>query len=241
MNRATKKNMLAAVLVLVLLFAINAPVTVEAASKKDYKSVKLKQNTWASNSNKYDNNLGYDKYYKITVPKAGSLAFTLSGSARVTVYTSISKKSEGSYIDLNDSKTVAVDKGTYYLFVRRGKCKYKFNAAPSQKNYCMQRAQKLKANKIAKAFMTPKYGFSRWYKIYNPKNKKITITLNKAHDFVIMDSEGYYISTIEKGSKTKFCTRRDQPKGTYYIRILSDRNTPDDGYAFGEYVTLKWK
>lgn len=245
-----QKSVVALVFALSVLATIAMPMTAHAANSNSYRIITktLGKNTWATEST--NDNRREHTLYKIRVEKSGRLSFKLSGSnSYVYIYSSLpyvengySIRSNDSYESMSKSSSFAVDKGTYYLEVCRGKCKYTFTAAPSQKNYCMQRAQKLKANKTAKIYFTPKLKFSRWYKISNPRKKQITITLNDEwQEFAIYNAKRQKLSTVEKGSRKKFCTSEAQPKGTYYIRILSDRKDYDyDYYMFGKYITLKW-
>lgn len=232
-----------------LLATVMVPMSVNAADSNGYGIVikPLANDTWATVSVDYDK----QEYtiYSIHVEKAGILSFKLLGSSpAIKVYSALPYMhaggmfTDGSYKYMTKSRSVSVEEGTYYLKVNQGKCKYSFSAASSQENYCMQHAQKLKANKTAKIYFTPKMKYSRWYKISNPRKKKITITLNdKTQRFAIYNAKRKKVSTVKKGSSIKYCTSKAQPKGTYYIRIVSDRNNKeDDDYMFGKYITLKW-
>ena len=251
-NRFTKRTVSTA-LILTMLVMLLLPMSVPAAAK-NYRFKALSAGKWATESYKYDGDTGiHYTYYKITVSKPGRLNFSLSSDGWVYIYNNASdianntvKKGSRSYIYYNsDCKMVAVEKGTYYLNVSDGKCKYSFSAAATPTNYCVAKAKALKANTVAYNVFTPKTNFTRWYKITNPSKKKITYwsnTSDHAYEIQIFNTKLQRLETVKNGSDTKYCTKAAQAKGTYYIRVqCQDRFAGANDYAFGDVATLKWK
>lgn len=215
------------------------PLPASAATRQ---IISLKAGQWATESEElYDSSIGWytERSYKIKVPKAGKLTFSFSKSDYKYAELSTSLTSDENSIGINNNTSVVVEKGTYYLDVRSGNCKYSFTAAPLQKNFCRAKAAKLSAKKTAKVYFTPTRSFSHWYKIKLPKKRKIKISFSEEHDFIIYNAKGKVCETVRNGSDVKYCTQKSQPKGTYYIRVLSDGENRNS-YAFGEYVTFKW-
>ncbi|MDO5133121.1 MAG: hypothetical protein Q4D81_09080 [Eubacteriales bacterium] len=253
MKKTMKNRILSLSIIVVLLTAMLIPMTAFGATKYEIKT--LSPGKWATKSFHYDekSEAYIDTYYKITVSKPGQLAFTLSGDTYITIYNSKSdllttskKYSRKSISPGSVSKLVAVEKGTYYLDVWSGsKCKYSFTAAATPTNYCIAKAKALKANTEARNMFTPKTNFDRWYKITNPKKKKIVIMTNisyYAHDVQIYNANLQIVPKVKNGADTKYCTKTSQKKGTYYIRVrCQSRYEEEVDYAFGDVVTLKWK
>ena len=135
--------------------------------------------------------------------------------------------------------TCAVEKGTYYLVVYNGKIKYSFSPVKAQKNTSRKKAQKLKAGKVSKFCVTWKKHPSRWYKLSNPKKKKIKVILNRDMPVTIYNAKKKRLNTMVNSKGNKYTTTEVQPKGTYYIRVRSGWKGSSDG--IGKYVTIKWK
>lgn len=240
-------------MVLAVLMAVTLLVPVQAKAAVNYQFKTLKAGTVAQKSYKYNGDTGiHYTYYTITVSKPGQLLFTLSDTGYIYLYNNkkdlINSTHNYSYKTISyrsDSKSVAVEKGTYYMEVSDGTAKYKFTAAPAVTNYCVAKATAVKAGKTTKVMLTPKTNFSRWYKITLPSKKKITYTANTAthaQDIEIYTAGMRRLETIKNGSDVKYCTKLKQPKGTYYIRIRSQRRYQGDrDYAFGDIVTFSWK
>lgn len=250
-NKHTKRSV-SAVLIFTLLVMLLLPMSVPAASK-NYRITTLGRGKWASKSYKYNADTGiHYTYYKISVTKPGRLNFVLSNDTYISIYNSWSdlKNStrNGSCIGLNyksDCKMIAVEKGTYYMYVMDGKCKYTFTAAATPTNYCVAKAKALKINTTDYSVFTPRTNFTRWYKITTAKKKKIYFwsnTYNHAYSTQIFDSKLRRIQTVKNGSDTAYCTKAALPKGTYYIRVQCQNRYADEyDYAFGEVATIRWK
>ena len=138
---------------------------------------------------------------------------------------------------------VAVDKGIYYLYVEEGKCKYTFTAASTPANYCIAKAKALQANKKVYNVLTPKTNFTRWFKITNPKKKKIVFWSNDPENILILNSKYQSMPTIAYGSETRYCTKKVLPKGTYYLAVKGWTYTDYDwkNNTFGGVTSLQWK
>ena len=245
-----KRFGLIAVCVLLVTMLV-APATVSAASTPKFSP--LKAGKWATESYRgYD--VGY-QYYTISVSKAGALKFTLSGECLGTLYNNksdlLNGTRKGSRRSISSStygtKAVSVEKGTYYLAVSQGKAKYSFVAAPKAANYSPVKASKLKKNTAAPIVFSPKSNYDKWFKISNTSKKKIAYQVDNMNygfssSVEIYNSSLKCLETVKNGSDVKWCTKAKQPKGTYYIRVRS-RNIGGGSYdyAFGDYLTLKWK
>ena len=242
MGKSISKHLILILTITSLISAMLIPLSVSAASGTRIRYLKAGQ--WADQSEISESisGNGNTTYYKIKVSKAGRLIFTfLNGSASFLITPSTDDCS--AYI--SNGSSVVVDKGTYYLRLSSGKCKYIFKAATTQTNYCADKAKKLKAKKTAKMFFTSKNNFSRWYKITLSKKQKIRIEFNHSRDVVLYNAKGKAIDihssepSYSLGYGRKYATSKKQPKGTYYIRVLSESPTYG-GYYFGDYVTCKW-
>lgn len=250
-NKNTKRSV-SAVLVLVMLLMLLLPMSVPAATV-NYRIKSLKAGKWANASYKYNYDTGIRyTYYKVSVAKPGRLSFSFSGDGSVYLYDTVSDMTKntkkGSWIGVrynSDSKMVAVEKGTYYLYVWTGKCRYTFTADPIPTNYCSAKAKKLKANATAYNVFTPRTNFTRWYKITTSSKKKISYwsnTSDNAYSIQIFNTKLRRLETEKNGSDLSYCTKAAQPKGTYYIRIqCQSRYSNEYDYAFGMVSTLKWK
>ena len=253
-SRFTKRAVSAA-LTATMVIMLLLPMAVPAATR-DYQFKTLKAGTWATESYKYNEKTGIDyTYYKITVSKPGRLNFTLSGSyASIDLYTVASdivtgnSKGSSKYLSTtSESKLVAVEKGTYYMYVNYGKCKYTFTSSAAATNYCPAKARALKANTTVYNVFTPRTNFARWFRISNPKKKKIIVRSNRseyAYNMSIYNSKLQSLRTIEYGSDLKYCTKTAVPKGTYYIRVecqYPSRYDDHYDYAFGDVATVRWQ
>lgn len=251
MQNKLKKRGLSALLIVAMLVML-LPVSVYAG-KKDYRLKVLKAGKWAAKSYNYNyDTVIHYTYYKISVSKPGRLNFTLSSEGSLSLYTSLSdivnstSKASRTYLNpYSESRMIAVEKGTYYLYVSDGKVKYTFSAEATPTNYCVAKAKALKANVAAYSVFTPKTNFSRWYKITNPKKKKIvywTSTVDSAYSVAVYNTKMRRLATVKNGSDLKYCTKAAQPKGTYYIYVREQYRSPgESNYAFGDVVSLKWK
>lgn len=245
MKTRVAKRSIAGVLITAMLVMMLLPMSVMA----DVTTTKvLKPGKWATKSEWYDSSWeNHIRYYKISVKKAGRLNFTLAKDTSIYLYSSSpSKTSEGGSRDLSSSssgKMVAVDKGTYYLYVNEGKCKYTFTASATPTNYCISKAKALKANKKVYNVFTPKTNFTRWFKITNPKKKKIVYWSNEPEDVIVLNSKFQPIPTIAYGFDTKYCTKKALPKGTYYLAVkgwtYEDYSWTDN--KLGYVTSLRWK
>ena len=252
MRYGYKKNLSIVTAMVLLIMVLVVPMTAYAEDDVawDYEVEPLKENTWAPPSDNYTNDTR--TIFSTKVGSSGKMTFKLSGyDASAKLYTALSDakgttydKGVSTYISKDSYGTLscAVEKGTYYLVVHSGKCKYSFSAVKAQKkNFSREKAQKLKAGKLDKIIFTWKQNYSRWYKISNPKKKKIKVFLNRETGIEIYNARMIKLSTIESGLGTKCTTTDKQPKGTYYIRVMADRDRAIHGNDIGKYVTIKWK
>lgn len=256
------KKLISMLLAALMLVTVAMPATASAATA-GYAIKGLGAGTWAAESYKFNaqTQIHYT-YYKITVDKAGELAFSCKGddSGSITLYTAksdlVSSTKKGSRMSMSASaknKNIAVEKGTYYMNVYGGSWKYTFKAAVNKDNFRMGKAVALKASTTVRIAQSPKMNYSRWYKVTLDSKRKLNYTTNYGSAYVsaytsnaslieIYNASGKRIETVKNGSDVKYCSKAKLPKGTYYIRVS---NTPkyanDTSYAFGNVVTLKWK
>jgi len=250
-KKSFTKRLLTMTLAVLMAAALILPVHAQAAVNYQFKT--LKAGVTAQKSYKYNSETGiHYTYYTIKVDKPGQLAFTLSDTGYVYIYNSktdlVNSTYKNSYKSISyrsDSKSVAVEAGTYYLNVSDGTARYKFYAAPSAPNYCVAKAAALAAGKSAKIMVTPRTNYARWYKISLTTKKKIAVQANTstaATSIEIYNSKMKKLETIKNGSDVKYITKEKQAKGTYYIRVKSQtRYAGDRDYAFGNVVTFFWK
>ena len=250
--KSVKKRLLSLALLAALVVSMLAPLSVSAASQ-NYRFQTLGAGTWANKSYKYDGTTGiHYTYYTIKVAKPGQLSFAFSSDGYIRLYTSASALAKGvsggsrTYLKADsESKSVAVEAGTYYMEVSEGKAKYSFIAAPSAPNYCVAKATALAANTAAKIMLTPKTNYCRWFKITNPSKKKIIFWTNLAdyaYNTELFNANMARLSTVKYGSDTRYITKAAFPKGTYYLCVKrKPRYAGDLDYAFGDIVTIKWK
>lgn len=259
MEKKDIKKAAAAFLAAVMILLTLTPSAVFAGTTgKNYTIVTLKPGKWASNSYRTSKKgKKYYQYYKISVAKAGQLTFSLSGSGIASLYKSKSDMVNNGNNDSSriishrdQNKSVAVEKGTYYLEIwnveagKNGKGKYSFKAAGKAGNYSIATAKGLKANKAVSIMFTPKTNYDRWFKISVGKKKKIAFLTNHSdygRTLELYDSEFESIEMTGSGADLKTATKKAQPKGTYYVRIRSKDLEPyHDDYLFGDALTLKW-
>lgn len=247
------KKHAAIVLALLMVLTAGRPIPVFAETNCRFQT--LSPGKWAKNSHRYDLvNVDY-VYYVVTLKEAGALNFTLKnayGDGYVKIYKSkkeiIDNKLGGTCHNISTfhkNKMVALEKGTYYLDVETDQCKYTFTAAGKPDNYCPAKAKRLKANTKVKIIYNPRMVFDRWYKITNPKRKKIRVYTNNSgrawHATVYTSKLKPLIYTHDYAGDDFYYveTKDPQPKGTYYIRVRSIEK-----YTFGAYGTVdivKWK
>ena len=253
MKYGYKKNLSVLIVMVLLVMVFSVPIVARAEDNTEwnYEVEPLKQNTWAPPSDNYEKDTR--TIFNVNVGSQGKITFKLkdSGSSAI-LYTVLSDakgttygKGPSAYISQGAYATTscAVAKGNYYLRVISGKCKYSFSAVKTQTNYSRQKAQKLKAGKLSKICFTWRRNYSRWYKISNPKKKKIKFFFNGDTDFEVYDVRGRRLDVRMNGSMSKYITTDKQPKGTYFIRVMSDRSNSGNhsGNEIGKYVTVKWK
>ncbi|MDO5455624.1 MAG: hypothetical protein Q4F25_01765 [Eubacteriales bacterium] len=255
MKYGFKKRLSVLSVVLILIMVLGAPMAAYAERAIDwsYEVKPIKQNTWAPESNHFEDDS--TTIFSTKVGSPGVMTFKLSNEyAHAMLYTVLSDakrttfdkgrcteicKSKDGLLTSQGTLTCAVEKGTYYLVVYGGKVKYSFSAMKAQKNTTRAKAQKLKAGKLGKINFTWKKHPSRWYKVSNPKKKKIKVFLNRDMNISIYNSKKKRLSTTRNSEGTKYTTTEVQPKGTYYIRVRSGWKGSSDG--IGKYVTIKWK
>lgn len=185
-------------------------------------------------------------YYKVKVNKAGTITFDIEGtySSYVTLCNSKKKaiSTKKSITAVDDNKIVfGVKKGTYYIKVNTNndtiRVKSTCKAVAQKNNATKKKATTLKFKKKAATIVlaTEKKGSSDWYKFYNPKKKKVTVTYNSS---LTGDLEISFYSAKGKkfGSKRIYegvdrtsgiipysgirgSNTMTLPKGTYYIKI----------------------
>lgn len=145
------------------------------------------------------------------------------------------------------SKTVAVAKGTYYIFflcdldrAPSGQVKVTTAAITARSNYSPRRAYALKRNRLERIAQVPLNTHPSWYKIKLAAPQKITISTNAGSEgrFSIYSADMIAISTTQ-GTK-KVVTTEVCPTGTYYIKVW-ERTSFTNRYVSDSYATLKWK
>ena len=242
-----------------LLFAVMLVVSlgaVDASAATDCRFKSLPAGKWAASSYQYNDKTGiHYTYYIIRVKKPGILRFDLSGqevwlkvtNSRSDLENHTDKHAYVAMTKDSEQRQYAVEPGTYYAYVINGKMKYTFKAVSAAKNYSLSRAAGLKSGKTVTEAFAPTNNYSRWYKISNPTKKRIAIQTNtkmNAENIEIYNAKYQRLETVPNGSTTKIRTRAKVPKGTYYIRIMSQyrwTGALDFGAVFGNVATLRWK
>ena len=260
MRKRTANPLLSLLIIAAFFVTLLTPLNV-FANTDTLRIVSLKPGVWADDLGgiRYDDAngkiIGYDYvFYRIIVSKRGRLKFQGAKDLSIGISTDLPSttysggRSPSVYVwyppsaNVTTQDEIIIDKGTYYISVYGGKFKYSFTPVSTPVNYCRAKALKLKANKKTSILFTRKSNYSRWYKIKLPKNKKINLSFDEVWDFRIYDARGKGIKTIRNGSNRDYCTVKKQPKGTYYIRILSmyDRDKPSWHRDEIDYMTFKW-
>ncbi|WMJ86687.1 PPC domain-containing protein [Anaerocolumna sp. MB42-C2] len=180
-------------------------------------------------------------YYKLTVPKTGSITVNVESqySSYVTLLSSSKKAlSDKTYSSLaNSNVCFAVNKGTYYLKVESSaelfRVKYTFKAISDGSGTSKAKAKKLTAGKSLAGIVTAtdKTGKVDWYKVTLTKSQavKITFTGSVSSGKIKLDFYGGGISgsitetldTVDEDASfaAETLTSTKLPKGTYYIKI----------------------
>lgn len=199
--------------------------------------------------------------FKVTVPSKGYIDVTACGGIDTpySAYIKTAGFKDWEYLGSSDNYTtrIGVKKGTYtismksnYNPVRNVKVKFHKVTETSSKT-TKKKAAKIKKKKLNKGIIVTNNKKVHWYKIKNPKNQKMRLTVNaskigygsgstgKLKITVYFPDKKTQYATLYAGNTGKYNIKygtigtNKARKGTYYVKVQSQ------GGANG-YYTLKW-
>ncbi|MBQ6636752.1 MAG: hypothetical protein IJH81_10395 [Lachnospiraceae bacterium] len=234
-----------------------APVQAEAATtiKGQYRLHTIEQKKWYT----YNYSEKYQDYYKFTVPSTGYIKLDQDTSKTTSHHNAPRLSIETNYTEggirtmnvYDDTSYIALPKGTYYIYASHDKMRFKYQFVKQSRtsNYCMAKAEALKAGKNKMLVFDYGYEFTKWYKVDLTKSKRIRIwaaSKDGYGDFtpIVIDKDGeMYDVTFLYANKSQ---TEVLPKGTYYILLSRDlqanrrhhRNAK--GYYVERTVSFTW-
>lgn len=225
---------------LLLFFFAFIPMRAEAATIENGKNTKLLQSG--------------QQFYKFTLSDDSLVQVYWSNNTKngtaITLYVDKDKKKMIDFLYPSGQKTgkefYALKKGTYYVdmydYYQVASVKITWNVASKydKQNYCMAKATTLNKDTIANVVQTPRYDYSRWYRIKLTKAQKVTILSPYGNGgFVYLYSPSWQSYQFSTADSTNKVTTDKLAAGTYYIRVAMDGSYYQG--VEGSYIAFKWK
>ena len=150
------------------------------------------------------------------------------------------------WISRGKTREIAVEKGTYYVTSNTwsskksvaGRIKYTFKKIKPGGNYSPITARNLQAGNTATMCITPRYAYSRWFKIVLKSKKGISVWCSDStSDFNVYDVCLNEIAMESAGKDSiRYNSKDVQESGTYFIRVRSDYNLE----SLNRVIKIKW-